>query len=244
LAEIFPGARAARMDTDSVRKKGQAFRILKKFSSRQIDILVGTQMITKGYDFPGVTLVGIVSADLSLGFPDFRGGERTFQILSQVAGRAGRGKNPGRVLIQTFNPEHYAVKMAVAHDYKSFFRNEIALRKQLVYPPFSHLACLRLHGKSKEITERTVEEMSGILRDKLKSWPRGGKDIQVLGPAEAPISRMKGKYRWQILLKSKDPVILHKLLGEIYELSRKIKVSRDFEDRVNINLDVDPYNMI
>jgi len=240
LKAMFPEARISRMDTDSTRKKGQAFQILKKFSEHEIDILVGTQMITKGYDFPRVTLVGVIAADLSLGFPDFRAGERTFQILSQVAGRAGRGDQRGEVIIQTFNPAHYAVQTATAHDYKSFFEKERELREQLNYPPFSHLVCLRLKGNSKDKTEKAARELGTNLRDILAGWPKKGKEIQVLGPAEAPIARLKGKYRWQILIKGTSMSLLRHLLNAVEKDSRKVLQSRG----VSLILDVDPYQMI
>ncbi|MFC1884410.1 primosomal protein N' [Thermodesulfobacteriota bacterium] len=244
LADLFPGARSMRMDADSLRKKGRAFSVLKKFSNQEIDILVGTQIITKGYDFPNVTLVGIVAADLSLEFPDFRGGERTFQILSQVAGRAGRGESPGRVFIQTFNPEHYAVRTAIAHDYESFFQNEIILRNQLGYPPFSHLACLRIKGNLREETRKAAGELGRVINERLLSWPNRGKEIQVLGPVEAPISKLKGKYRWQILLKGKDPALIRELVWQVKGSSRKIPGLKIGSGSVNLSFDVDPYNMI
>jgi primosomal protein N' (replication factor Y) len=240
LKDMFPEARIARMDTDSTRQKDQAFQILRKFSEHEIDILVGTQMIAKGYDFPRVTLVGVIAADLSLGFPDFRAGERTFQILSQVAGRAGRGDQRGEVIIQTFNPAHYAVHTATVHDYKSFFEKEKELREQLSYPPFSHLVCLRLKGNNKDKTEKAAQGLSVDIRDILAGWHKRGKEIQILGPAEAPISRLKGKYRWQILIKSKSMSLLKHLLNAVEKDSRKILQSSG----VNLVLDVDPYQMI
>ncbi|MBC8458399.1 MAG: primosomal protein N' [Deltaproteobacteria bacterium] len=240
LEELFPDARITRMDTDITRRKGQAFKILKKFSDHEIDILVGTQMITKGYDFPMVTLVGVIAADLSLGFPDFRAGERTFQILSQVAGRAGRGSQRGRVIIQTFNPDHYAISTATAHDYQLFFEKEKELREQLGYPPFSRLTCLRLDGNNKEKTAEAAHDLSLKIRAILSKWPKRGKEIQVLGPVEAPISRIKGKYRWQILVKSKSASLLQHLLNEIERLSKKLLRSSG----VHLILDVDPYQMI
>jgi primosomal protein N' (replication factor Y) len=240
LKDMFPEARIARMDTDSTRKKGRAFQILKKFSEHKIDILVGTQMIAKGYDFPRVTLVGVIAADLSLGFPDFRAGERTFQILSQVAGRAGRGDQRGEVIIQTFNPAHYAVQTATVYDYKSFFDKEKGLREQLNYPPFSHLVCLRIKGNNKDKTEKAAQEMCADIRNILAGWPKRGKEIQVLGPAEAPISRLKGKYRWQILIKSKSMSLLKHLLNAAGKESRKVLQSSG----VNLVFDVDPYQMI
>ena len=240
LKGLFPAARIARMDTDSTRRKGQAFRILKRFSEQKIDILLGTQMITKGYDFPNVTLVGVIAADLSLGFPDFRAGERTFQILSQVSGRSGRGDQKGKVIIQTFNPDHYAISTATAHDYQSFFREERQLRGQLGYPPFSHLACLRIQGNSKKKTEETAHHLNRAIRGILGNWPRRGREIDVLGPAEAPISRIKGKYRWQILVKSKNVSLMRPLLTEAERLTRKVFQSSG----VKLILDVDPYQMI
>jgi primosomal protein N' (replication factor Y) len=228
------------LDADSTRKKGQAFQILKRFSEHKIDILVGTQMITKGYDFPKVTLVGVIAADLSLGFPDFRAGERTFQILSQVAGRSGRGNQTGRVIIQTFNPDHYALNTATSHNYRSFFTKEKELRKQLGYPPFSHLACLRFFGNSKDSTADAAKRLNLVIRGILAKWPKRGKEIQVLGPVEAPISKLKGKYRWQILLKSKSTSLLHHLLSKIESIAKgELKSSG-----VHLILDVDPYQML
>lgn len=240
LTGLFPAARIGRMDADTTRKKGQAFRILKSFSEHEIDILVGTQMITKGYDFPKVTLVGVIAADLSLGFPDFRAGERTFQILSQVSGRSGRGNQKGKVIIQTFNPAHYAIRTATAHDYQSFFQEERRLREQLGYPPFSHLACLRLKGNNKKKTEEVTQHLNQAIRGIIAKWPRRGKEIHVLGPAEAPISRLKGKYRWQILVKSKNVSLMQHLLTEVERFTRKTLRSSG----VSLVLDVDPYQMI
>ena len=240
LKEIYPERMVARMDRDSTRRKGYAFKILKKFSMHEIDILVGTQMITKGYDFPHVTLVGIIAADLSLGFPDFRAGERTFQILSQVAGRAGRGDRRGKVIVQTFNPDHYAITSAENHDFRSFFQKEKVLREQLGYPPFSHLACLRLQGNNSKATVTMAQRMGQEITGILKKWPKRGKEIQVLGPAEAPLSKLKGKYRWQILLKCKRAVLLHYLLEEVQVVSQKVLRSSG----VSMIVDVDPYQML
>ena len=240
LNALFPGARISRMDTDSTRKKGEAFRILKGFGRHESDILVGTQMITKGYDFPDITLVGVISADLSLGFPDFRAGERTFQLLSQVAGRAGRGNQKGRVIIQTFNPDHYVIRTAMAHDFRSFFESERDLRKQLWYPPFSHLACLRLQGDDKKNAEEAAHQVGERLRTILNGWPSRGKDLQVLGPVEAPIRRIKRKYRWQLLIKSKSVSLLKHLLIEVERNMEKPFRSGG----VQVFFDMDPYQML
>jgi primosomal protein N' (replication factor Y) len=240
LREIFPDKRIARMDRDSTRRKGQSFLILKRFGEHEIDIMVGTQMITKGYDFPEVTLVGVIAADLSLGFPDFRAGERTFQILSQVAGRAGRGEQRGKVIVQTFNPEHYAIVTARDHDYASFFQRERELREQLGYPPFSYLACLRLRGNNSEITANMTQRVARGARGVLEKWPKRGREIQVLGPAEAPLAKLRGKYRWQILIKCKRAELLHYFLREIEALTRKVLRGSG----VSLVVDVDPYQML
>jgi primosomal protein N' (replication factor Y) len=240
LKNRYPKKKIARMDRDTTRRKGQTFQVLKRFSQGEIDIIVGTQMVTKGYDFPDVTLVGVVAADSSLGFPDFRAGERTFQILSQVAGRAGRGDWGGKVVVQTFNPAHYAITTAKDHDYLAFFHKEQDLRSQLGYPPFSHLAGLRLQGnvkrKTAEITSKVGRGMVGIL----DGWPKKGKDIQLLGPVEAPLSKLKGKYRWQILVKSKGAALLHYYLGEVRQMASGILKS----EGVTMIMDVDPYHML
>jgi primosomal protein N' (replication factor Y) len=240
LAQSFPEARIDRMDRDSTRRKGQAYNILKRFSEQEVDILVGTQMLTKGYDFPNVTLVGVVSADLSLGFPDFRAGERTFQLLSQVAGRAGRGDQKGRVIIQTFNPGHYAIVAAQAHDYSSFFEKELGLREQLGYPPFSYLAYLRFQGNLKKPTISLAKQIGLEMGRILEQWPKQGKNLQVLGPAEAPLAKLKGKYRCQILVKSKGAELLHYYLREVEKVSRNILR----KSGVSLIMDVDPYQML
>ena len=240
LNTLFPHARISRMDADVTRKKGAASQILKRFGRHETDILVGTQMITKGYDFPNVTLVGVISADLSLCFPDFRAGERTFQLLSQVAGRAGRGSRKGKVIIQTFNPGHYVVRAATAHDFPSFFEKESALRKQLGYPPFSNLACLRLQGNNKKKTEEAVYQLNSDLKSILYRWPKRGKEIQVLGPVEAPIARLKGKQRWQLLIKCRSVALMRHLLVELERASAKALRSSG----VHLRSDVDPYDML
>ncbi|MFO7601798.1 MAG: primosomal protein N', partial [Candidatus Desulfacyla sp.] len=239
VRRLFPEARISRMDADATRRKGEAARILRQFGRRETDILVGTQMITKGHDFPHVTLVGVISAELSLSFPDFRAGERTFQLLSQVAGRAGRGTRKGRVIIQTFNPDHYVVRSAMAHDFRSFFDKEQGLRKALGYPPFCSLACLRLQGTDKKKTDEAARQLGTDLRAILRRWPRRGKEIQVLGPVEAPIARIKGKTRWQLLVKSKSPALLRHFLVEIERSSKWLR-----SQGVYLRSDVDPYDML
>lgn len=240
LQRLLPEAKIGRMDRDNTRRKGDAFRLLKDFNDGKTDILIGTQMITKGYDFPNVTLVGVVSADLSLGFPDFRSGERTFQLLSQVAGRAGRGERKGKVIIQTFNPENYAIKSARDYDYGAFFVKESELREQLGYPPFSYLACLRLQGNDRSNTEDMTRTLCREIRSIIAGWPKRGKELQVLGPAEAPMAKLKGKYRWQILIKGKGTTILHYLLKEVEKIAKDLLR----KSGVSMIIDVDPYQMM
>ncbi len=240
LQKLLPDSKIGRMDRDNTRRKGETFRLLKDFNDGRIDVLVGTQMITKGYDFPNVTLVGVVSADLSLGFPDFRSGERTFQLLSQVAGRAGRGEQKGRVIIQTFNPANYAITSARDHDYNTFFIKERELREQLGYPPFSYLACLRFQGNDKAVAEAVTRRMGDEIKSMIAGWPKRGREILVLGPVAAPIAKLKGKYRWQILIKGKGTAILHYMLKEVEALSRDILK----KSGVGMVIDVDPYQML
>jgi primosomal protein N' (replication factor Y) len=240
LKNLYPGVRSARMDRDSIRRKGHTFELLRKFSRREIDVLLGTQMVTKGYDFPDVTLVGVVGADSSLSFPDFRAAERTFQILSQAAGRAGRGQDTGRVVIQTFYPDHYAVTAARDHDYSAFFEKEIELREMLGYPPFSYLACLRLQGNHKQKTEDMARRVAERMIQVTGSWPKRGKDLQVLGPVEAPLGKLKGKYRWQIFIRSKGPNLLHVFLKKLSEGLRKVLKGSG----VSLTIDIDPYQML
>jgi len=240
LNALFPKALVARMDTDSTRKKGAASAILKKFATQKTHILVGTQMITKGYDFPHVTLVGVVAADLSLGFPDFRAGERTFQLLSQVAGRAGRGDHEGRVIIQTYNPDHYVIQTALNHDFNLFFEKEQNIRRQLRYPPFANLACLKLQGSDAAKAGTTVRELGLRLREMLKTWPTRGKEIQLMGPVNAPMARLKRKYRWQLLIKCRNASLLKHFVQEAERIFDQMPGS----NRVQLLVDVDPYDML
>ncbi|HUU40332.1 MAG TPA: primosomal protein N' [Desulfatiglandales bacterium] len=240
IKEVFPEARVERMDRDTMRHKGDVQQVLKRFLHHKADILVGTQMVTKGHDFPNVTLVGVISADMSLNFPDFRAGENTFQLLSQVAGRTGRGNTPGKVIIQTFNPSHYAINAARDHDYQKFFLQETRLRRELNYPPFSFIANVRFHGNNKTNTQKIAqlvgEKISSILKNQLK----GEKHIEILGPVEAPLARLKGKYRQQILIKAHRTGQLNRLLKEIENLSGSCLSSSG----VKLIIDVDPYNMV
>jgi primosomal protein N' (replication factor Y) (superfamily II helicase) len=207
LRKEFPGARIARLDRDTARTKRQYQETLGAFAGGALDILVGTQMLAKGHDFQRVTLVGVISADSSLNLPDFRAAERTFQLLTQVAGRAGRGELPGRVLIQTFYPEHYAIQDAVKQDYASFFEREMHFRRMMAYPPFTSLANVIVRGTSLEKAIRWSRQLSEYFS------PHDGHDVRILGPATAPLARLKKEHRFQFLLKSPKRSLLTKLLA-------------------------------
>jgi len=207
LRKEFPRARIARLDRDTARTKRQYQETLGAFAEGALDILVGTQMLAKGHDFHRVTLVGVVGADNSLNMPDFRAAERTFQLLTQVAGRAGRGDLPGRVLIQTFYPDHYAIEDAVKQDYIAFFERELQFRRVMAYPPFTSLANVIIRDRSLDKALRWSNQLSQFLA------PHAGNEIRVLGPASAPLSRLKSEYRFQFLLKSRKRAALAKLLS-------------------------------
>jgi len=198
----FPRARQLRWDSDATTGRSSNEDILNKFRGRQAEILIGTQMVAKGLDIPSVTLVGVVSADTSLNLPDFRSGERTFQLLSQVAGRAGRGPSGGRVIIQTFSPENYAIQAASKHDYASFYEQEIAYRRQLHNPPFTQLARLIFVHTNDAICQREAEKMKKMLTE--ESDARGIGGIDIIGPAPAFIHRLRGRFRWQLILRGSE----------------------------------------
>ncbi|HKW32764.1 MAG TPA: primosomal protein N' [Candidatus Acidoferrum sp.] len=207
LHKEFPGARIARLDRDTARTKRQYQETLGAFAGGALDILVGTQMLAKGHDFQRVTLVGVVSADSSLSLPDFRAAERTFQLLTQVAGRAGRGELLGRVLIQTFYPDHYAIQDAVKQDYLSFFERELRFRRMMAYPPFTSLANVIVRDTSLEKAILWSRQLSQYFS------PHDGEKVRILGPATAPLARLKREHRFQFLLKSPKRSVLTKLLG-------------------------------
>ena len=239
LQEIFPSARIARMDRDTMARKGAQREVLAAWRRGVIDILIGTQMVTKGHDVPGVTFVGVVAADQTLNFPDFRAPERTFQILTQVAGRAGRGSQPGRVMIQTYRPTHYALQFSITHDFLGFAEHELRAREALSYPPFSRLVNLRLDGPKADRVEAIAREITNGLRAASAGLPRRNQAI-ILGPAPAPLERLRGRYRWQILLKGRDPRSLQSLVRPACEAMRR----RARASAVRIAIDVDPYGML
>jgi len=201
-ASAFIGARLLRWDSDTTREKQSHQEILDKFRSHQADILIGTQMITKGLDLPQVTLVGVVNADTALHLPDFRSGERTFQLLTQVAGRAGRGPIGGQVIFQTYTPGNYAIQAAALHDYSSFYEKEIGYRRLLNNPPFSRLASLTYAHTNDAVCQREAERMRKLIAEEIAS--KGIAGVTIIGPAPAFVPRLRGRFRWQIMLRGSD----------------------------------------
>lgn len=228
MHRFFPGASIARMDRDTMQKSSRHREVYEAFKTRQIGLLVGTQMIAKGWDIPQVTLVGVVSADTALNLPDFRAGERTFDLLTQMAGRAGRGKHPGRVVIQTYCPEHYAISAAAAQDYERFYQEEIRMRRQAGLPPFSHLVELTILGRSKPRAVAAAADLAEALRKKA-----GKKAIHVLGPVPHRIARLRGNFRVTLMLKAKQAEPMVTLLQQV------LKPGRQFEG-LTVAVDVDP----
>jgi primosomal protein N' (replication factor Y) len=233
VRESFPGARVARLDRDTTRRKGSMESILRNWQQGAIDVLIGTQMVTKGHDVAGVTLVGVVLADLSLNIPDFRGGERTFQLLAQVAGRAGRGERRGRVLIQTLQPEHYALQTAARHDFPAFAELETATRRELDYPPFGRLVLLRAESEDAEVLESVMRKLGETLR---RCAPQS---VTVLGPATAPLERLRGRHRRQILLRGRSAAAMRQIVAAAVDQHR---ARRDKNTRLIV--DIDPQNLL
>ena len=236
LGGIVQGIRVLRLDRDTTQKKGSFGKILGAFARRGADVLLGTQMVAKGHDFPHIGLVGVVNADIALNLPDFRSAERMFALLSQVAGRAGRGDIPSRVIIQTYNPEHYAIVATAAHDYPEFARVELDLRKQLLYPPFSRLIAIRIVGTKEDATLKACDEMR-LRIEMLKS--KMGLDLTILGPVPAPLFRLRGKYRYHLLIKS----VRMKDGADLVRALFRDGAARG-EGDVKILVDIDPIDML
>jgi primosomal protein N' (replication factor Y) len=236
----FPAYVVQRMDSDSMQRPGSHQRVLDAFRDGQIHILLGTQMIAKGLDFPNVTLVGVVNADVGLHIPDFRAAERTFQLLAQVAGRTGRGHRGGRVLVQTLTPEHPAIALATAHDYITFARQELEHRHAHHYPPYQRLARLIVRSLKQEAAEKFTNEMAAAFNHalrKLKTKPGAPPPVRLLGPAEAPVFRLNNYFRYHFQLQSASPALLHQVLREVLAAVRP-------PNNVESQLDVDPHNML
>jgi primosomal protein N' (replication factor Y) (superfamily II helicase) len=232
LHELFPHARIGRLDRDTVRTKHEYQKILGAFASGKLDILVGTQMVAKGHDFQRVTLVGVISADLRLGMPDFRAAERTFQLLTQVAGRAGRGEMDGEVFVESFYPEHYAIQDAARQDFEGFFDREVRFRRMLHYPPFAALANVLVRDRKIENAIRWSRQLGEYFA------PFELRGVRVLGPAVAPLARLKEEHRFQFLLKSPSRASLHDALAGCLDFCVKKQIPE-----TAIVLDVDPLSL-
>jgi primosomal protein N' (replication factor Y) len=282
IKNIFPSSEVLRMDADTTRGIGSHGRILVAFEKGDIDILVGTQMVAKGHDFPNVTLVGVVSADIGLNLPDFRSSEYTFQLLTQVSGRSGRGEIAGEVVIQTYAPTNYSILSAQKQDYNAFYKQEITKREELTYPPFSKIIRLITQSRDEEKAKTTAEELGKILRGKiplnsplakgenpelvqgstlqeqinppLSPFTKGGigedskggkrgleqSFLQILGPAPAPLTKIRNSYRYHIIIKGKSVIETHKLvIDSLKELKEKTSLYK-----VKITVDVDPVSML
>lgn len=239
VKSLFPQASTIRMDIDTVTKKNSHEDILNRFKNDRIDILIGTQMVVKGHDFPNVTLVGVIAADSSLNIDDYRAHERTFQTLTQVAGRAGRGKDKGKVIIQTYNPDTFCIQYAQKQDYKLFYDTEIHLRKQLRYPPFCDIILIGISSKSQKELETIANKIYEDLKEKIKT-----EKLQILlyKPVPAPIDRIKNKFRWRIIVKCK---IDEKIINSISDTMDKINSqNKNNKNDTRIIVDVNPTNML
>ena len=236
LKELYPSARIARLDKSSARKKNVLEDILRAFSEQKIDILIGTQMIAKGHDFPHVTLVGVILADVAFNLPDFRASEKTFQLLTQVAGRSGRGSDPGRVFIQTFQPDHYSITFSKQHDYLGFFDTELQIRKELYYPPFTKLVHFKISDENADKALEKIKILAGFCKE-IGSQPPF-QSLQFCGPSVAPLSKIKNKFRFHYLMKSPGHITTRKFLSELLKHEKLL-----FSPPV-IHIDVDPMNLL
>ncbi|WP_035290726.1 primosomal protein N' [Clostridium sp. KNHs214] len=235
IKKFFPKARTLRMDFDTTRKKNSYEYIYENFKNKNADILIGTQMIAKGLDFENVTLVGIIAADLSLNMPDFRANEKTFQIVTQVSGRAGRGVKPGKVVIQTYSPENYSIQYAASHDYIGFYEKEISLRRDMKYPPFTDILCINMSSEKEDILIKNIQNVGIYLNKMLENYDK----INLLGPCPCALTKIKNNYRWQIILKGEVNVDLgKKVKNMVYEL-----IKEDYNN-IRINIDINPNNML
>jgi primosomal protein N' (replication factor Y) len=228
LANAFPQARVARLDRD-VGSGAKGEKILDRMRRGELDILVGTQMVTKGHDLPNVTLVGVLNADAALSLPDFQAAERTFQLLVQVAGRSGRGDQPGRVLVQTHNPAHPAIAFALKHDVSGFVEHELAERRELHYPPYARLALVRVDANDRALAERAAKQLAELAR-------RCGSKAEVLGPTPAPISRLRGRYRFRFVIRAPERAPVRKAAEAVLRAAA--------DRRVRVAVDIDPLHML
>lgn len=236
VKNILPDARVFVMDRDYARGKTKLLDLYRKLESGEVDVLIGTQMVAKGHDLPGVTLVGVLSADHMLGIPDFRSGERTFQVLTQVAGRTGRGKKPGTVILQTYNPEHPSIRFAITHNSSGFLEEELGLRESLDQPPFSRFISFRINGLNEKKTRDFAERMKRTAQRFLLKLPPGS--LRVLGPSEAPIYKLRNRFRWQIIIVSKNLGLLRNYASALYDSLKK------HDSGIKLVVDIDPYDFM
>lgn len=235
IRKVFKGARVLRMDVDTTRTKNSHLKIYNSFKNNEADILIGTQMISKGLDFPNVTLVGVIAADMSLNLPDYRSGERSFQLMTQVAGRAGRGDKSGEVIIQTYTPEHYSLQYAKDYDYEGFYKEEIKIRRDLNYPPFSKVLLINISSKKEEILIKFANNLGDEIKGLLKEY----ENLTVLGPCPCGINKHKDYYRWQIVIKGKlNSNVCEMIKEKTYEINNLV-----YKD-IRISLDVNPNNLM
>jgi primosomal protein N' (replication factor Y) (superfamily II helicase) len=230
LGKILPEAKVIRMDVDTTGKKGSHERLLKEFHEGKADILLGTQMIAKGLDFPNITLVGVLSADTMLHLPDFRSSEKTFQLLTQVSGRAGRHELPGEVIIQTYTPEHYSVELAGTQDYDRFYNREMMMRKSHHYPPFYYLALITISHEQLMTVVSATEKIAAFVRSRISN------QAVVLGPSASPIPRINNRYRYHCLIKYKREPELTKTLKTILD-----QYQGDPKSGLLVSVDVNPF---
>jgi len=241
VMELLPTARIARLDSDTALDRKKFLHILSAMHNREIDILIGTQMIAKGHDFPEVTLVGVVWADGGLSMPDFRAAERTYQLLSQVSGRAGRGDSPGQVIIQTLRPDHYAVAYAQRHAYTEMYEKEMAIRKMPAFPPMLRMINIHIQGSREREVQKAAAEIGLMCRTFAKSLAADTKrpPVEILGPAPSPLDRLRDRYRWQVLLKSACQDDLHAVCDQVVTRQAEVAVGD-----IQVAVDVDPENMM
>jgi primosomal protein N' (replication factor Y) len=235
LARRFPDARVLRLDTDVAKVRDAPADVIRRFARGEAQILLGTQMVAKGLDFPRVTLVGVLDADVALHLPDFRAAERTFQLVTQVSGRSGRGDRPGEVFVQTCTPEHPAIAAAAAHDLAAFARAELAQRKEAGYPPYTRLATLLVTGADENVVERAATSLADVTRAAAEAI-----DVTVLGPAPAALARLRGRYRWHVLLKGTDGTRVRDVAATGLEWAE----SKRRPSGVKVAVDVDPNEVL
>ena len=240
LYNLFPSVKLLRMDMDTTSRKGAHHRILDAFQKEKYDILLGTQMVAKGLDYPDVTLVGVIAADTALNLPDYRSSEKTFQLITQVAGRAGRGSKPGRVVVQSYQPEHYALQYASEHDYIGFFHKEIKLRQQFGYPPFSHIIRVLVTGEQENTLILFTKSMIEWLKKRINGDKLLKRGLLDLGVYPAPIERIKNKYRWHVLIRIRTND-MHK--HAYHRMSQEL-INEFYSESFSIALDFNPLSLI